>query len=135
MNLLMPRRKCVFVSFLVLLSVAHGHAAGQPPPSAAPEAARAIDVRVVARKPEGGVRTVRVERGDTIVLRVRSDEKLSVHVHGYDVHVDVTPAAPASVTFAARWVGRFPVAAHLAPASAGRHGPEPTLLYLEVLPE
>ncbi len=131
----MARRKCIFVSFLVLLSVAHGHAAGQPPSAAAPEAARTIDVRVVARKPEGGARTVRVERGDTIVLRVRSDEKLSVHVHGYDVHADVTPAAPGSVTFVARWVGRFPVAAHLAEAGGGRHGAEPTLLYLEVLPE
>jgi len=132
----MGRRKCIFVSLLVLLSVACGYAAERAPPRvAANETTRAIDVRVVARKPEGGVRTVRVAHGDTVTLTVSADEKLAVHVHGYDVHADAAPGAPARVTFAAQYVGRFPVAAHLPAAPGGHHGPEPTLLYLEVLPE
>ena len=105
------------------------------PSTPAPAAARTIDVKIVARRPEGGVRTVRVQRGEAIVLRVRSDEALSVHVHGYDVHADVVAGGEASVAFVASWMGRFPVAAHLRATGSGKRAPEPTLLYLEVLPE
>ena len=105
-------------------------------PAQAPGATRDIEVKVVARKPVGGARTERVHRGDAIVLRVQSDEPLSVHVHGYDMHGEASPGSPASLSFVASWAGRFPVAAHLAKAhGGGAHGPEPTLLYLEVLPE
>ena len=132
----MGPRKCIFAVPLLLLSVAAGRAAEPPAtPVATHETARTIEVRVVARKPEGGVRTVRVVRGDTVALTVRADEKLAVHVHGYDVHADAAPGAPASLTFPAQFVGRFPIAAHLPAPEGARHGPEPTLLYLEVLPE
>ena len=136
MNYLVAPRNWMFFSALALLAGSQSHALAQSPPAAGPgEAGRVIEMRIVARKPEGGVRTVRALRGDAIVLRIRSDEKLSVHVHGYDVRGDVKPGSVTSLALVARFEGRFPVTAHLADAKSGRHGAEPTLLYLEVHPE
>lgn len=136
MNHPAARRKWLALSACALLAGPQRHASAQSPPAGSGAAAqRVIEIRIVARKPEGGVRTIRATRGETIVLKIRSDENLSVHVHGYDLHQDVTPGSVASLTFVARWMGRFPVAAHLTGAGSGRHGPEPMLLYLEVRPE
>jgi hypothetical protein len=127
-------RKWLLLAALALAAALPGRAAepvGGPPAAAA----RSIELDIVHRKPEGGVRTIRLRRGEAIVLRIRSDEKLSVHVHGYDVHQDVVPGAQATLRLVARWEGRFPVGAHLAGGESGRHAPEPTLLYLEVYPD
>jgi hypothetical protein len=134
MNLLMAPRKWMLLAVALAAGVNSPLPAQPPPAAAAPEAGRIVEVRVVARKPEGGVRTVRARKGETLVLKVRSDEKLEVHVHGYDLHQAVVPGAVASLPIAARWVGRFPVTVHLAEGGSGRHA-EPTLLYLEVHPE
>jgi len=120
MNLRVGRRK-----FLCM-----GLACALPPAAAGAET---IEIDVRRRKPEGGVRTVRVPRDETFVLRVRADEKLEVHIHGYEVLLRVEPGAAASVQIAARLVGRFPVTAHVGPGG-GKHA-EPTLLYLEVHPK
>jgi hypothetical protein len=90
-----------------------------------------VDLSIARGKPDGGVRTVRVMRSDTVELRVRSDETLKIHVHGYDLLLEAKAGNPASVSFAAKLVGRFPVTAHL--DAKGSHK-EPTLLYLEVHP-
>jgi siroheme synthase len=124
----------MFFAALAVLPGAPSHAQAPLSPGAAPPG-RVIDLRIAARKAEGGVRTVRVARGEPLVIRIRSDEKLAVHVHGYDVRADVKPGASASLALVARHTGRFPVTAHLDDAKPGRHGAEPTLLYLEVHPE
>jgi hypothetical protein len=136
MNLLMAPRKWMVFSAFALLACSPWHALAQSPPAAGTgEAGRVIEMHIVARKAVGGVRTIRALRGETIVLKILSDEKMSIHVHGYDAHQDVTPGSVASLSLVARWVGRFPVTAHLSDATTGRHGAEPTLLYLEVHPE
>jgi hypothetical protein len=107
------------------------------PVSAADPAApmpRALEIEVVAHKPVGGARTVRLTRGDSIVLRIRSDEPLAVHIHGYEAHVEVTSGAVATLPLVARIEGRFPVTAHLPRKAGSAHGAEPTLMYLEVYP-
>ena len=134
MNLLLAPRKSLLFWAAVLLGGAPGTLAAPPQPAAA-VAQRVVEVRIVARKAEGGARTVRARRGEMIALRFSTDEKMVVHVHGYDVHRAVTPGAVADLTILARHVGRFPVTAHLKDAASGRHGAEPTLLYLEVHPE
>jgi hypothetical protein len=102
--------------------------------TATPGAGRVVELRIVARKPEGGARTVRATRGERIVLAVRTDEAMTLHVHGYEVRARVTPGHVARIAVLASAVGRFPVTAHLdEPGQAHRR--EPTLLYLEVHPE
>lgn len=103
-------------------------------------AVREFDLSIVKRRVEGSASSIRVKRGETVLLRWRSDEAVSLHVHGYDLQVKVSPAAPASVRFEAGVAGRFGITAHEYGAAA-EHGAdrkkhrERTLLYLEVLPE
>ena len=62
-------------------------------------------------------------------------EEMTIHMHGYDVEQRVAAGREEKIALVARWVGRFPVTAHLHGAQRGKHAAEPTLLYLEVHPE
>ena len=107
-----------------------------PPPRPVPAADAAgpvVDLRVAGRKPVGGLRTVRSVRGQTILLNVSADEKMTIHLHGYDLQRAVAPGVTTVVSFKAHAAGRFPVTAHL--TGAVHHGPEPTLLYIDVHPD
>lgn len=55
-----------------------------------------------------------------------ADEALELHLHGYNIHVVATPEHPASMSFKAHTVGRFPIAAHIF-----KH---PILTHLEIFP-
>ena len=99
-----------------------------------------FDLRIVERRIEGGASTLRVNRGETVVLRWRTDEAVSLHVHGYDLKANLSPAAPASMRFEALVAGRFAITAHEFGVVADQSSPpkkhrEVTLLYLEVLPQ
>jgi hypothetical protein len=101
---------------------------------------REFDIGILQRRVEGGASTLRVKRGETVWLRLRSDEAVQLHLHGYDMQANVSPASPGTMRFQARVAGRFPITAHEFGAAAGQD-PHPkkhrevTLLYLEVLPE
>ena len=99
-----------------------------------------FDISIRDRHVEGGMSTLRVNRGDTVVLRWRSDEAVSLHVHGYDLHANLSAASPGTIRFQAAVAGRFPITAHEFGAAADQEARtkkhrEVTLLYLEVLPE
>jgi hypothetical protein len=107
---------------------------------AAASAVREFDISIRDRRVEGSASTIRVKRGETVLLRWRTDEAVSLHVHGYDIRASLSAASPASIRFEAGVAGRFPITAHEFGAAPGsdarpqRHR-EATLLYLEVLPE
>jgi len=103
-------------------------------------AAREFEISIRDRRVEGSASTLRVQRGETVLLRFRTDEAVSLHVHGYDVHVKLFPASPDATRFEAKVAGRFPITAHEFGAAADpkarpQSHREVTLLYLEVLPE
>jgi hypothetical protein len=81
-----------------------------------------------------GEKSLRASRGDLVILRWRSDRRVELHLHGYDVSATVTPEAPAEMKIDARATGRFPVEIHGAPPPRGGHGHK-TIFYLEVYPE
>jgi hypothetical protein len=106
----------------------------------AASAVREFDISIRDRRVEGGASTLRIKRGDTVLLHWRADEAVAVHVHGYDLQANVTATSPATLRFEATVAGRFPVTAHQFGAAADRDTRakkhrEVTLLYLEVLPE
>ena len=102
---------------------------------AAADPGRVIELRVVERHIDKGPTTIRVVRGERVTLSWIADERMTVHLHGYDVAVPLKPGVPTAMPVEARVVGRFPVTAHLpAPAGEKKHR-EPTLVYLEVHPE
>ena len=103
-------------------------------------AVREFEISIRDRRVEGSASTLRVKRGETVLLRFRTDEAVSLHVHGYDVQVNLSPASPDPLRFEAKVAGRFPITAHQFGATADPHARpnkhrEVTLLYLEVLPE
>lgn len=67
-----------------------------------------ILVRVAAGMITGGGRQS-VPLGSEVSIRVTSDVAEEVHLHGYDRKVDVTPDAPATLTFTADIPGVFEV--------------------------
>jgi len=73
--------------------------------------------------------TVRVPQGDTLVLELRSDTSMDLHLHGYDLQLALKPGTPGRLQLQAQVPGRYPLAAH------GRgHHHAPALLYVEVIP-
>ncbi len=68
-----------------------------------------IEVRVAGGKVQGGVRRERLQRGDTVVLRVVADVADEVHLHGYDRTAEVAPGKPAQIRFTADITGVFEV--------------------------
>jgi hypothetical protein len=100
---------------------------------------REFDISIQSRQVQGG-ETLRVTRGEVVLMRWRTDEQVSVHVHGYDIQAKVSPGTPTIVRFVATVAGRFPIEAHQFGSAADKDSPqkrhqELTLLYLEVLPE
>ncbi|MBL27620.1 MAG: hypothetical protein CMM50_08745 [Rhodospirillaceae bacterium] len=97
---------------------------------------RLTDIRIEHRTAEPDL--VRVYQGDIVTLRWLTDEPVTLHLHGYDIELAVTPSKAEEMTFEAFATGRFPVEAHQFGGSEEHHdhgGEEKTLLYLEVLPE
>jgi hypothetical protein len=92
---------------------------------------RVSDIKIEGRKVVGGVKIVRVRRGEQVSLRWTADETVTVHLHGYDIEKTVKPGETAVMSFRAHATGRFPVETH---GFADKKGKHIVLLYLEVVP-
>jgi FtsP/CotA-like multicopper oxidase with cupredoxin domain len=66
-------------------------------------------ITVVDGKPEGGVKTITYNKGDTVDLTIKSDTADEVHIHGYDVHKDVEKGGSVHFSFPAKIDGKFVV--------------------------
>ena len=75
--------------------------------------------------------TLKVTQGDDVVLELKSDRKLELHLHGYSLTFELAAGVPAVWRFGVPTSGRFPLAIH---EHGGAHGHAP-LLYLEVHPK
>lgn len=92
---------------------------------------RVIDLRIESRKVVAPMAAIRLTEGDTVELRWTSDEPVELHLHGYDLKIQVRPDAPAAMVIEASATGRFPITSH--GWGAGGHGHD-ALTYLEVYP-
>ena len=104
-------------------------AAAQPSAPPAPPAPKLFEIALVGGKAPAAQNTLRVAKGDSVVLRWMSDRPIALHLHGYDIEASVAPQGPAAMTFLANIAGRFPVSEH-------RHGSghHRAILYVEVHP-
>jgi hypothetical protein len=64
-------------------------------------------ITVSGGRPVGGIARPSVDRGDTVLLVVRSDVADEVHLHGYDLAADVAAGGSARIRFEATVPGRF----------------------------
>jgi hypothetical protein len=89
-------------------------------PAGPASAAQATDeVRVLYAKPntfdivvQRGKRVsepaiLKVRKGDEITLRITTDSAEEFHLHGYNLHVQLTPERMATLQFTAKLTGRF----------------------------
>lgn len=96
-----------------------------------------FELAIQNRKVAGASRTIRAKQNDTVVLRWRTDEAVTLHLHGYEIERTLEPGQVAEMRFEARATGRFAVEAHGFGESAGgktKKGGHATLLHLEVHP-
>ena len=64
-------------------------------------------VTVVNGKADGGIKKITYKKGDTVDLTVKSDTADEIHIHGYDLHKDVTKGGSVHLTFPASLDGTF----------------------------
>ena len=74
--------------------------------------AKVITVNVVKGVPKGGIQRPTVDKGDRVVLVVRTDSGEAVHLHGYNIEKDVVPGQAVRMPFTANIAGRFEVELH-----------------------
>lgn len=92
-------------------------------------APKVFELSVSNGKASGSNGTLRVTQGDNVELRWSSDRPMRLHLHGYDIETEVSPQAPAVMSFRANIAGRFSIEEH-----AQGPGHKPAILYLEVYP-
>lgn len=93
-----------------------------------------FDLNIEQRRVVGDVKTIKVRQGNTVVVRWRSDVKVELHLHGYDVETKVTPGSTAEMRFEAYATGRYPVTVHGFGEGPRDHGHHDTLLHIEIHP-
>lgn len=76
-------------------------------------------------------RVLRVNKGDTVRLRLTSDAPGEIHLHGYRLEMKLKPGVPGELVFKAYATGRYRLEWHpagKAGKSGGHHGPPPATL-------
>lgn len=66
-----------------------------------------FSLEIVDKKVQGNS-TLRVNQGDTIVVKITANEAEEFHVHAYDDSVELEPGVEATLSFVADASGRFP---------------------------
>lgn len=107
-------------------TVARSVTAGEP-------VERTFRLRIEGDAVAGGFKVVRVEQGDHVRITWITDAPTVLHLHGYDIEVDVQPGVPADLIFDASIAGRFPINVH-GHGTAGGHS-ESALVQIEVSPK
>jgi hypothetical protein len=80
-----------------------------PTPS---DSAKTIAITLADGKADPNGDRVELAKGTTLVLTVTADHADEVHVHGYDIEIEVTPGKPVRKEIVLDQVGRFEVESH-----------------------
>ena len=128
----MPRTPPALLRRLLLAAAV----TGLGPVVSASAADLTFDLEVVRGKVPPNMRVIRVKQSDVVRLRWRTDQPLTLHLHGYDIELALDRGAVGEMTFTARATGRFPVNVHEGNADAGGHSHQETpLVFIEVYPQ
>ncbi|MFJ2059201.1 hypothetical protein ACIOMM_25055 [Streptomyces sp. NPDC087908] len=88
-----------------------------PPPPPAPKPAptptgRAVDITVSGSTVAPPPSRIELKKGERLTLRVTSDRADTLHVHGYDRELPLSPGTPATLTVTVDRTGLFEVETH-----------------------
>ena len=117
-----PWRRLFVLAFLAVLPVSAAHA----------QEAKRFELVLKGGALPKEQQTIKIKQGDAVELRWTSDQPLRLHLHGYDVMIDVKPGAPTVTALKARTPGRFSVEKLQQQKSGHHHGGK--VLYFEVYP-
>jgi hypothetical protein len=117
-------RRLFFYSVLVCLALGPSATRAQEP--------KRFDLVLKAGALPKAQQTIKVKQGDAVELRWTSDQPVKLHLHGYDVMIEVKPGEPTVTALNARMAGRFSVEKLQEQKSGHQHGGK--VLYLEVYP-
>jgi hypothetical protein len=78
-----------------------------PEPATTTSGPTTITIVVKNAVPDGGIKRAIVDKGDSVVLVVRSDVADEVHLHGYNLSTDVPAGGVGRIRFVATVPGRF----------------------------
>jgi hypothetical protein len=73
---------------------------------------RTITIVAKGGRPQGGIGRPTIDKGDKVVLVVKTDAGEAVHFHGYNIEKQVTPGTPVRIPFTANLPGRFELELH-----------------------
>ena len=90
---------------------------------------RVFALEIHSDGPPAKPQVLEAHQNDQVVVRVSSDKPVQVHLHGYDIEIDVVPNVVTSFRFTATATGRFPIEIHSKDPLEQR-----PLAYLEVRP-
>jgi endonuclease YncB( thermonuclease family) len=134
----MPRQPTpLLLAATILVLTASALVRGIAPPATARAAtAKQFSFAIKQRKLDAADKVVRVVKGDTVELVFTGDEPTELHLHGYDIKLDLKANEPGKIQFTATIAGRFPLEVHRfgTGTKAGRSHITGPLLYVEVLP-
>jgi hypothetical protein len=84
------------------------------PTTTAPKPPKPRTITIVAKggRPQGGIGRPTIDKGDKVVLVVKTDAGEAVHFHGYNIEKQVTPGTPVRIPFTANLPGRFELELH-----------------------
>jgi len=85
-----------------------------------------FDLAIRQRRIAKNMQTLRVNQGERVVIHWVSDEAVEVHLHGYDIELNLQPETTVTMDFIATVAGRYPISGH----GFDHHA----LVYLEVQP-
>ncbi|MFD3944042.1 hypothetical protein [Streptomyces sp. NPDC058579] len=112
------------VEATVPLTTGAGTPSGTPPASAAtapttsapgnttPAPGRTVEITVTGKSVQPPPSRVELKKGEQLTLRVTADRADTLHVHGYDRELPLTPGEPGTLTFTADRTGLFEVETH-----------------------
>ncbi|MFC9590453.1 hypothetical protein ACFTUC_11830 [Streptomyces sp. NPDC056944] len=88
--------------------------ASTPSPSSAPPAdpGRTVTLTITGTTVQPPPSRIELKKGERLTLRVTSDRADTLHVHGYDRELPLSPGAPATLTLTADRTGLFEVETH-----------------------
>jgi FtsP/CotA-like multicopper oxidase with cupredoxin domain len=84
-----------------------------------PQAGTTVEIKVHQGRLVAGPAVIKLTQGDRVALRVASDSKDELHVHGYDLHLNLIAGQPAQLSFTADHSGRFEYELHQAHTDLG----------------
>jgi FtsP/CotA-like multicopper oxidase with cupredoxin domain len=94
-------------------------AASGPSASQADSGATAIELVVAKGRLTSGAPVLKVKQGDHVQLAITADSADELHLHGYNLHLNLKPGQRALLDFVARKTGRFTYELHHADIELG----------------